>query len=368
MTLLLQILTSLAAQAAPLPPAAAPALSATAAVTKWPTREADFTVRDFRLQSGGRLPALRIHYTTFGRPQRGARGEINNAVMILHGTGGSGKQFLQPHFADELFGPGQPLDINRYWIILPDNIGHGGSSKPSDGLRTRFPAYDYDDMVEAQHQLLSKGLGIRQMRLIMGTSMGCMHSFVWGVIRPGFARALMPLACQPVEIAGLNRMWKQLLVDGITADPAWAGGDYKTQPMQGLRTAASMLILAGAAPLNLQQSYPTREAATAQVRARMEASLASLGANDLLYQVEASRTYDPWPKLEAITAPLTWVYSADDFINPRAFDIPQRAIARMPNARFRMIAESAETRGHGTHTWARFWKADLVDLLARTER
>jgi homoserine O-acetyltransferase len=326
MTLLLEILAGFAAQAAPLPPAAAPAPPATAAVTKWPSREADFTVRDFRLQSGERLPVLRIHYTTLGRPQRDARGEINNAVMILHGTGGTGKQFLQPQFADELFGPGQPLDISRYWIILPDNIGHGRSSKPSDGLRTRFPAYDYDDMVEAQHQLLSKGLGIRQMRLIMGTSMGCMHSFVWGETRPDFARALMPLACQPVEIGGLNRMWRQLLVDGIKADPAWAGGNYKAQP------------------------------------------LASLDANDLLYQVESSRTYDPWPKLEAITASMTWINSADDFINPRNLDIPQRAIARMPNARFRMIAESSETRGHGTHTWARFWKADLADLIARTER
>jgi homoserine O-acetyltransferase len=364
--MLLPILASLAVQAAPAPPAAAPA--ATAAPSKWPVREADFTIRKFHFKSGERLPALRIHYTTLGRPQRNARGEIDNAVMILHGTGGTGKQFLQAHFADELFGPGQPLDINRYWIILPDNIGHGGSSKPSDGLRTRFPAYDYDDMVEAQHRLLTKELGIRRMRLIMGTSMGCMHSFVWGETRPDFARALMPLACQPVEIAGLNRMWRQLLVDGIKADPAWAGGEYKTQPMQGLRTAASMLILAGAAPLNLQQSFPTRELATAHVRARVETSLASLDANDLLYQVEASRTYDPWPKLEAITAPVSWINSADDFINPRNLDIPQRAIARMPNARFRLIPETAETRGHGTHTWARFWKADLADLLERTER
>jgi homoserine O-acetyltransferase len=368
MTLLLPILAGIAAHAAPAPPAAAPAPAAAAQASKWPVREADHTIRNFRFGSGERLPALRIHYTTLGRPQRDARGQINNAVMILHGTGGTGKQFLQPQFADELFGPGQPLDINRYWIILPDNIGHGGSSKPSDGLRTRFPAYDYDDMVEAQHQLLTEGLGIRRMRLIMGTSMGCMHSFVWGQTRPDFARALMPLACQPVEIAGLNRMWRQLLVDGIKADPAWAGGDYKTQPMQGLRTAASMLILAGAAPLNLQQSFPTRDAAAAHVRARVDSSLASLDANDLLYQVEASRTYDPWPKLEAITAPMSWINSADDFINPRNLDIPKRAIPRMPNARFRLIPETAETRGHGTHTWARFWKADLADLLERTER
>lgn len=365
--MLLPILASLAFQAATPAPAPMPARAATASPTKWPVREADFLIRNFRFRNGEHIPTLRMHYSMLGRPHRNARGEIDNAVMVLHGTGGSGKQFLQPQFADELYGPGQPLDIRRYWIILPDNIGHGGSSKPSDGMRMRFPAYDYDDMVEAQHLLLTDGLGIRSMRLIMGTSMGCMHSFVWGETRPGFARALMPLACQPVEIGGLNRLWRQLLVDGIKADPAWAGGAYKNQPAQGLRTAASMLILVGAAPLNLQREYPTRPAAADYARARIEASMASLDANDLLYQVEASRTYDPWSKLEAITAPVTWINSADDFINPRNLDIPQRAITRMPNARFRLIPESAETRGHGTHTWARFWKADLAALLARTE-
>jgi len=367
MTLLLPLLASFAFQAAPPAPARVPAPAAVAAATKWPIREADFLIRDFRYRSGERMPSLRIHYTTLGQPRRNARGEIDNAVMVLHGTGGSGKQFLQPQFANELYGPGQPLDISRYWIILPDNIGHGGSSKPSDGLRMRFPAYDYDDMVEAQHRLLSEGLGIRRMRLIMGTSMGCMHSFLWGETFPDFARALMPLACQPVEIAGLNRIWRQLLVDGIRADPAWVGGDYKSQPMQGLRTAASMLILVGAAPLNLQQAFPTREAAAENARARIDASMASLDANDLIYQVEASRTYNPWPKLESITTAVTWLNSADDFINPRNLDLPQRAIARMPDARFRLIPESAETRGHGTHTWARFWTRDLRDLLARTE-
>ena len=257
------------------------------------------------------MSSLRIHYTTLGQPHRNARGEIDNAVMVLHGTGGSGKQFLQPQFADELYGPGQPLDVRRYWIILPDNIGHAGSSKPSDGLRMRFPAYDYNDMVEAQYRLLSEGLGIRRMRLIMGTSMGCMHSFVWGAARPDFARAFLPLACQPVEIAGLNRMWRQLLVDGIKADPAWAKGNYKSQPVQGLRTAASLLIVAGAAPLNLQRAFPTRDAAADQTRTRIATSLASLDANDLLYQVEASRTYNPWPHLEAITTPVSWLNSAE---------------------------------------------------------
>jgi homoserine O-acetyltransferase len=221
-------------------------------------------------------------------------------------------------------------------------------------------------MVEAQYRLLTQGLGIRRMRLIMGTSMGCMHNFIWGEAHPAFARALMPLACEPVEIGGLNRIWRQLLVDGIKADPAWAAGNYQHQPLQGLRTAESLLLVAGAAPLNLQQAYPTRAAATGFARARMDSAIASLDANDLIYQVESSRNYDPWPKLETITAPMTWINSADDFINPRGLDFPRRALARMPKARFRLIPESAETHGHGTHSWARFWKDDLRDLLART--
>jgi len=234
-------------------------------------------------------------------------------------------------------------------------------------LRMRFPRYDYDDMVEAQYRLLREGLGISRMRLIMGTSMGCMHSFVWGEMHPDFARALMPLACEPVEIAGVNRMWRKLAVDGIQADPAWAGGSYRTQPVQGLRTAASLLFIAGAAPLYFQAQYPKRDAAEAFARERVAASIAGTDANDLIYQLEASRNYDPWPQLEAITAPTTWINSADDFINPRNLDFPQRAVVRMKIARFRLIPESADTRGHGTHTAARFWKQDLTDLLRRTE-
>ncbi|MES3043454.1 alpha/beta fold hydrolase [Sphingomonas faeni] len=358
--LLLQAATT---QTPPLTPASKSAPS----VSKWPARDAQFTVRDFRLRSGETMPELRINYTTLGSPHRNAKGEIDNAVMVLHGTGGTGRQFLAPQFADELYGPGQPLDIKRYWIILPDGIGHGKSSKPSDGLHMRFPHYDYDDMVEAQYRLLNDGLGIRRMRLIMGTSMGCMHSLIWGETHPDFSRALMPLACEPVEIAGLNRMWRKLAIDGIEADPAWAGGEYRTPPTQGLRTAASLLFVAGAAPLYFQAQYPGREAAEAFARERVAASIKGTDANDLIYQVDASRTYNPWPELEAITAPTTWVNSADDFINPRNLDYPQRAVARMRDARFRLVPETADTRGHGTHTSARFWKRDLVDLLRRTE-
>jgi homoserine O-acetyltransferase len=345
-------------------------VAAPAAGTTWPTHEQDIVLNNFRFRDGETLPQLKIHVTTLGAPHRNAAGQIDNAVMVLHGTGGDGHQFLRPQFADELYGPGEPLDIRKYWIILPDNIGHGKSSKPSDGLRLRFPKYDYDDMVEAQYRMLTEGLGIRHMRLIMGTSMGCMHSFVWGETHPDFMSALMPLACEPIEIAGLNRMWRQLVIDGIKSDPAYgegrSAGEYDLEPVEGLRTAESILFIAGAAPLYLQKSYPTRQKAKAYVEETVEKGIGSLDANDVIYQFDSSRNYNPWPQLEKITAPLTWVNSADDFINPRNLPVPEQAVKRMKNARFRLIPESAETHGHGTHTWAKFWKADLVELLARS--
>lgn len=354
-------LAALALQPSPTPaapPAAAPTVS-------WPTQEGDVTLANFKFRSGETLPRLNIHYTTLGTPHRNTAGEIDNVVMVLHGTGGSGQQFLRPQFADELYGPGQPLDIKRYWIILPDNIGHGKSSKPSDGLRMQFPKYDYDDMVEAQ-RLMLKELGVNRLRLIFGTSMGCMHAFVWGETHPSFARALMPMACEPIEIAGLNRMWRQLAVNGIKADPAWQDGAYSAQPKLGLRTAQSLLFVAGGAPLNYQAQYSTRQAASSFAEERVSTAIAALDANDLIYQLESSRNYNPWPKLEAITAPVMWINSADDFINPRNLEIPDQAVRRMPNAKFRMIAETNDTRGHGTHTWAKFWKNDLVQLLEQT--
>ena len=354
----------LAAAAAQPSPAIQP-LVASAAKT-WPSHEGDVSLKDFRFRTGEVLPELRMHYTTFGRPHRNADGQIDNAVMVLHGTGGSGQQFLRPQFSDELYGPGQPLDIQRYWIILPDNIGHGKSSKPSDGLRMKFPKYDYDDMVEAQYRML-QSLGVKQLRLIAGTSMGCMHAFVWGETHPTFARALFPLACEPIEIAGLNRMWRQLAINGIEADPAWKAGNYTTQPTQGLRTAQSLLFAAGSAPLYYQQQYPTRVKAGAFAEERVTAAMKELDANDTIYQLDSSRNYNPWPKLEAIVAPVTWINSADDFINPRNLPVPEQAVKRMPNARFRLIPETADTHGHGTHTWAKFWKADLISLLERSK-
>jgi homoserine O-acetyltransferase len=364
--MMLLFLAALVAQA----PAATPSGwgAPTPASTKvWPTREGEVVLKDFRFRSGESLPELRIHYTTLGQPHRNAAGAIDNAVMVLHGTGGSGRQFLRPQFADELYGPGQPLDIRRYWIILPDNIGHGQSSKPSDGLRMKFAKYDYDDMVEAQHRLLTEALGVTHLRLIFGTSMGCMQAFVWGETRPNFASALMPMACEPVEIAGLNRMWRQLAINGIEADPAWKAGNYRTQPIDGLRTAQSLLFVAGAAPLNYQSAYPTNASASMFAEERVRTAMLDLDANDLIYQLDSSRTYNPWPGLEKIQAPLMWINSADDFINPRNLPFPAQALKRMPTARFRLIPESADTHGHGTHTWAKFWKADLSALLARSE-
>lgn len=363
---MLALLAALAAQPAAVVPRPAP--PATIVAQAWPVSGGSVILKDFGFRSGETLPELRMHYTTLGTPHRNAGGEIDNAVMILHGTGGSGQQFLRHQFADELYGPGQPLDIRRYFIILPDNIGHGKSSKPSDGLRMKFPQYDYEDMVEAQRRMLTEGLGVRRLRLILGTSMGCMHAFVWGETHPNFARALMPLACQPIEIAGLNRMWRQLLIDGIKADPAWNNGEYRVQPAQGLRTAQSILTIVGGAPLYLQETYPTREKATAYVRETVTNAMKGLDANDMIYQFESSRNYNPWPLLERITAPVMWVNSADDFINPRNLDVPQRALKRMPTARFRLIPESADTKGHSTHTWAKFWKADLIELLKRSEQ
>ena len=343
------------------------AQTATPVPKSWPTHEQDVVLKDFRFADGERLPSVRMHVTTLGAPHRNAAGQIDNAVMVLHGTGGTGKQFLQPQFADELYGVGQPLDITRTYVILPDNLGHGGSSKPSDEMRMHFPKYDYGDMIEAQHRMLTEGLGITHMRLIMGTSMGCMHSFMWGETYPDFASALMPLACEPIEIAGLNRMWRQLGINGIEADPEWQGGNYKAEPMMGLRAAENLLFVAGGAPLYYQAQYQTRAAASAYAEGRVAEAIKHLDANDLIYQLDSSRNYNPWPQLQRIKVPLTWINSADDFINPRNLPVPAEALKRMPTAKFRLIPETAETHGHGTHTWAKFWKADLSELLARSQ-
>lgn len=340
---------------------AGPALAAPA------VREGDIVVRDFRFRSGETLPELKLHYRTLGEPRRDASGRVVNAVMILHGTGGSGAQFLRPQFADVLFRPGGLLDPAKYYIILPDGIGHGASSKPSDGLRATFPAYDYDDMVEAQRRLLVDGLKVDHLRLIMGTSMGCMHAFVWGEAHPDFADALMPLACLPTQIAGRNRVWRQMLMDAIRADPAWQGGDYTTQPLSGLRTAQDLLLLAGGAPLPQQLALPTRDAADAWLAKTFPPAVAGLDANDLLHQVNASRAYDPSAGLERIVVPVMWVNSADDFINPPELGIAEAMAPRIRRGTYVLLPVSPDGHGHGTHTWAAFWQDRLAALLAMSE-
>lgn len=330
--------------------------------------QGDHVVANFAFKSGETLPALRLHYRTLGQPKRDAAGRVTNAVMVLHGTGGSGAQFLSPQFADELYGPGQPLDITRYYVILPDGIGHGGSSKPSNGLKAKFPHYDYDDMVEAQRRLLVEGLKVDRLRLLMGTSMGCMHGFIWGETHPDFAQAIMPMACLPGPIAGMNRTWRKAAMESIRADPAWRGGDYAEQPALGLRGALNLLIVMGAAPQFWQAQFPTRDAADANYAARFAADFPTRDANDLLYQLDASRTYDPSGGLERITAPVTWVNSTDDLINPADLGLAEPAAKRLKAGKFVLIQATPDTRGHGTHTWAKFWKGDLVELLARSER
>ncbi len=321
--------------------------SAAASSNSLMSQEGDYISHGFHFHSGETLPELRLHYMTLGKPARDASGRVTNAVLILHGTGGSGGQFLQPQFAGVLFGPGQLLDVERYFIVLPDNVGHGKSSKPSDGMHARFPQYDYDDMVAAQHEMLEKGLGINHLRLIIGTSMGCMHSWVWGETYPDFMDALMPLACLPGEIAGRNRIWRKMIMDGIRQDPEWKNGDYTTEPRAGVQIATDFLLIAGSAPLPMQNSLPTREAADKYLNDFVQRVAPALDANDMLYALNASRNYDPSSQLEKIKAPVMFVNSADDFINPPELGTAEREIRRVKRGRFVLIPASPRPMAMG---------------------
>ncbi len=344
------------------------ARQATATPQNWPApEEGDYIVHDFHFQSGETLPEVRLHYRTLGKPFKDASGRTTNAVLILHGTGGSGDNFFRPVFAGVLFGPGQLLDANKYFVIVPDNIGHGKSSKPSDRLRAAFPRYEYADMVALQHELVEKGLGVNHLRLILGTSMGCMHSWVWGETYVDFTDALMPLACLPVQIAGRNRIWRKMVIDGIRQDPDWKNGDYTVEPRAGLQIAADFLIIAGSAPLHMQEDLPTRDAADKYLDTSMARITGTLDANDMLYAVDSSRNYDPSSKLETIQAHVMSINSADDFINPPdlAF-IAEREIKRVKHGKFVLLPASEQTHGHGTHTHAAVWQTYLEQLLAES--
>lgn len=357
---LLVVVAAAAFVAAPL--AQTPAQPAAPQVT-----EGDFIVRNYTFQSGEVLPEVRLHYRTLGTPRRDASGRVTNAVWIGHGTGGTGTQFLSRNFSGELFGPGQPLDATQFYIILPDHIGHGASSKPSNGLRAKFPKYGYRDMIDLQYRLITEGLKVNHLRLVMGTSMGGMHTWMWGQMHPTFMDALLPLASLPTQISGRNRVWRRVLIDAIRNDPAWNNGNYTTQP-PSLRVAAQMLWLASSNPVRRQNEGPTLADADRVMENYIANYIKTADANDVLYYFEASRDYDPGPGLEKIIAPLVAINFADDIINPPELGIFERETARVKRGRAVTYPATERTAGHGTHTMAAVWKDELVRLLKETEK
>jgi homoserine O-acetyltransferase/O-succinyltransferase len=339
------------------------ALSGVSAAQSPSPAQGDFTLKDFRFTSGEILPELKLHYRTLGKPQRDGQGVVRNAVLILHGTGGSGASLMNPTFAGQLFVAGGLLDAERYFIVLPDGIGHGQSGKPSDGLRARFPRYGYLDMIEAQYRLLTEGLGVNHLRLVMGTSMGGMQTWLWGERHPDFMDALMPLASLPTEISGRNRVWRRMIIDAIRNDPEWRGGEYAKEPPE-LRVAEEVMFFVSSNPVLRQEQMPTLAASDSALDSYVADQLKTADANDLMYQVEASHDYNPGPDLGKIRAPLMAVNTADDLINPPELGILEREIKRVPKGRAVLLPLSPETRGHQTHTVAAVWKQYLEELLA----
>ncbi len=329
--------------------------------------QGDYLIHDFHFHSGELLPELKMHYRILGTPRSDFKGTVTNAVLILHGTTGNGGNFIRPEFAGELFGPGQLLDATRYFLILPDNVGHGQSTRPSDGLHAKFPRYGYRDMIQAQYQMLTDGLKVNHLRLVMGTSMGGMHTWLWGEMHPDFMDALMPLASLPTQISGRNRMWRRIIIDAIRTDPSWHDGDYTSPPIS-MHTVAGMMDFMADNPVQRQQQAPTLERADRLFDSGVSSYMKSLDANNTLYAFEASRDYDPGPDLEKIQAPLLAINSADDLINPPELGILEREIKRVKHGEAIVIPLSDRTRGHGTHTLAAVWKDHLADLLKKSER
>ncbi|HEV7508839.1 MAG TPA: alpha/beta fold hydrolase [Thermoanaerobaculia bacterium] len=325
--------------------------------------ENDFVLHDFRFGTGETLPELKLHYRTIGHPVRDAQGVTRNAVLVLHGTTGAGSNFVSETFAGRLFGPGQLLDAARYFIVLPDGIGHGQSSKPSDGLHLRFPRYTYDDMVTAQYRLLTEGLKVNHLALVMGTSMGGMHTWVWGERYPDFMDGLVPLASAPTQIAGRNRMMRKMAMDSIQGDPEWRHGEYQAQPRQGMMGFLHILLMMTSSPLQWQKTAPTRDQADAFLVEQMARRAAGLDANDALYAFDASREYDPSKDLEKIAAPVLAINSADDQVNPPELGLMEKLIPRVKHGKYVLIPISDETRGHGTHSLPAVWGGYLEAFL-----
>ncbi len=326
--------------------------------------EGDYVIDEFKFDTGETLKNLNLHYTTLGKPSKGKDGKVNNAVLIKHGTTGTGKQFLSSRYAGNLFGPGQTLDATKYFIILTDDIGHGQSSKPSDGLRMDFPKYTYDDMVRANHQLLTEHLKVDHLRLVTGTSMGGMQSWVWGYTYPDFMDAIMPLASIPVEIAGRNRMQRALIVKLIQMDPEWKNGDYTEQPKLGLSGAIGQLMFMVSSPLQWQKQAPTRVESEEMLDNMINRYLSVMDANDMIYAFESSRNYNPAPHLSKIKAPLIAVNSADDQVNPPELKLIEEEIKKIEKGTFILLPITDETSGHGTHTNPTIWGEYLKYLLA----
>jgi homoserine O-acetyltransferase len=329
--------------------------------------QGDYVLKNFAFRDGQSLPELRIHYRVLGTIAKDPQGQVTNAVLIMHGTGGTGKQFSTNGFAGELFNPGQLLDATKYFIVMPDDIGHGLSSKPSDGRRMTFPKYDYLDMVQAEYRLLTEGLRVNHLRLVMGTSMGGMHTWLWGEEHPTMMDALMPLASLPTEMSGRNRAWRRVIMDAIRNDPAWDWGNYTAQP-PSLRTAGEMLYVMSSNPVIRQRQNPTGARSDADLDRYVADYVKANDANDVLYAFDSSRDYNPGPKLEQISAPLFAVNSADDLINPSELGILEREVKRVPHGQAVVVPLSDQTAGHGTHTLAAVWKSYLDALLKASAR
>ena len=339
--------------------------SATAAETVTPQSRV-LEVQGFTFHDGKSVPGLKLHYQTLGTPNRNAQGEIDNAVLLLHGTGGEGSDFLLESFAQPMFGPGEPLDSTKYFIIMPDSVGHGKSSRPSDGMRMAFPNYNYDDIVALQRRIVREELGVKKLRLILGTSMGCMHTYVWGVTYPEEMQALMTMACSPFPVAGLNWTWRKGMTDMIKADPAWQGGNYTSQPPAAMSAISLLTAIATEGAPNLAKLYPTQPDVESLLEKRGAAVAKLADANDTIYQFSASQGYDAWAKIENITVPVLWWDSADDFINPPTLPYPQMALAKMKNFSYRLLPASSETTGHMTFLQAAFFADDVAGLLSRS--
>lgn len=335
--------------------------------TTFATTSAVLDVPGFAFNDGQTVPGLKLHYQTLGTPHLDAEGEIDNAVLLLHGTGGEGSDFLRPSFAEDMFSPGKPLDASRYFIIMTDSVGHGKSSRPSDGLRASFPHYDYADMVALQHRVVNDALGVHKLRLILGTSMGCMHTYVWGVTYPDAARALMTMSCSPFPVAGLNWTWRKGAIDAITSDPAWQGGNYTSQPKQGMDSLALLMTIAASGAPNLAAQYPSQDSVNTMIAQRDAGTMKFADANDTIYQLSASTGYDAWSSIDNIKVPVLWWDSADDFINPPTLPYPQMALQRMKNLQYKLLPASAETTGHLTFLQSRFFVDDVAGLLKRSE-